>query len=567
MINGKISFGLLNTLKKEGVSSTLSFTLDGIELPNITFDEISQRYEIEDIAPGLHQLLVFASTVSTTCQLGEDFTVEEQTNPLVFNGALDYTLDICSSGVDIVIEPNDIAGGTPFEGSAPYDLHWSAFTNGATQTFFGTNIDNAQAGVYVLTITDANGCQHEPVFIEVVAPEFEPLSIQGTLMHPDSAQSSPVKVLPIRCEDNDGGSIGIEVVGGLRPFEINWFRQTTNTETSSVAYLPIPEFRNQTHMSGLEPANYKVEIQSLNEMCDGYASAYTFYEEIITVEQNPDLFIVSGPFIDADICAGNPGRIAVEVFNNNQGELFFYYNGEQVQVEDNPQVNEQTHTLLIDTPVENATLQIINEQGCSLTKDLDIRIGEPNFTFTTPTLESSNLILARENIIFENISTVPYVRSEWDFGDFTPPISVLYTVTTTQVNYSYPVSGSYNVTLRIYNEAGCFLETSQQVAVGKGYSIIVPNVFSPNNDGINDLFRPLTTGLSTIRFSVYDQNGNLIYNENISEPDPSMNTGIMIQGWDGRNAPQSPFFIYTVEGVLYDGITTVERTGTFLLLR
>ena len=103
--------------------------------------------------------------------------------------------------------------------------------------------------------------------------------------------------------------------------------------------------------------------------------------------------------------------------------------------------------------------------------------------------------------------------------------------------------------------------------VGKGYSIIVPNVFSPNNDGINDLFRPLTTGLSTIRFSVYDQNGNLIYNENISEPDPSMNTGIMIQGWDGRNAPKSTYFIYTVEGLFYDGITTVERTGTFLLLR
>ena len=100
------------------------------------------------------------------------------------------------------------------------------------------------------------------------------------------------------------------------------------------------------------------------------------------------------------------------------------------------------------------------------------------------------------------------------------------------------------MTLRIYNEAGCFLETSQRVAVGKGYSIIVPNVFSPNNDGINDLFRPLTSGLSTIRFSVYDQFGNLIYNENISEPDPSMNNGIMIQGWDGRNAPQSPFFIY-----------------------
>lgn len=123
------------------------------------------------------------------------------------------------------------------------------------------------------------------------------------------------------------------------------------------------------------------------------------------------------------------------------------------------------------------------------------------------------------------------------------------------------------MTLRIYNEAGCFKEITQLVAVGKGYSIILPNVFSPNNDGINDLFRPLTTGLSTIRFSVYDQFGNLIYNENIAEPDPTMCTRIAIKGWDGINAPQSPYFIYTVEGLLYDGVTTVEKTGSFLLLR
>ena len=245
----------------------------------------------------------------------------------------------------------------------------------------------------------------------------------------------------------------------------------------------------------------------------------------------------------------------------------FFVNGELVQEEENLQVNEQTHTLLIDSPKENATLMIINEQGCSLAQELDLGIGEPRFSFTSPTYESSQLILARENITFTNLSTDHYVRSEWDFGDLTSPLTLLNTATSTKVNYSYPISGTYNVTLRIYNHAGCFLETTKQVAVGKGYSIMVPNVFSPNNDGINDFFRPLTTGLSTIRFSVYDQNGNLIYNENISEPDPSMITGIAILGWDGKNAPKSTYFIYTVEGLLHDGTTTVEKTGTFLLLQ
>lgn len=577
---GLIRFGLINTLQNTESSSTLSLTflLDGIEIPKtsnqLTFDELRQTYEITDIEPGIHQLKIIASTASTTCQIEEEFTLMTNANPIVFLGELTYELDVCSSGVNIVVNANDISGGTPFSGVSPYDLNWSYYpnsvSNGTTQTFFGTTINQAQAGVYALTITDANGCtnsEEKPILIEVVAPEFLPISIQGILANPESNQSIPVKSLPIQCESEEGGVIGIEVIGGLRPFEINWFKQNTNIVSSSATYLPLSQYKNQTYLSGLEPGKYRVEIQSLNENCEGNFSIYTSYEEIIEVEQNPDLVIVSGPYIDADICAGNPGRISVEVFNNNQGELIFYYDGELVQEEDNPQVNEQTHTLLIEAPKESATLQIVNSQGCTLTKQLNLALGEPRFSFTSPTFESSNLILARETITFNNLSTTPYVRSEWDFGDFTSPLSILNTATSTKINYSYPVSGAYNVTLRIYNQAGCYLETTQQVAIGKGYSIIVPNVFSPNNDGINDFFRPLTTGLSTIRFSVYDYNGNFIYNENISEPDPNTSTGISIQGWDGRNAPQAPYFIYSVEGLLYDGVTTVEKTGTFILLR
>ena len=393
------------------------------------------------------------------------------------------------------------------------------------------------------------------------------ISVQGTLISDETPGGFPVKVFSIQCESDEGGTIGVEVIGGLRPFEINWYKQIPDPTTGDLSFTPLTNYRNQTHLTGLQAANYKLEIRSLNDSCEGKASMYTVYEEIITVEQNPDLFIVSGPYIDTDICDKNPGRISIEVFKNNHGELFFFYDGVEVYQEDNPQVNEQTYTLLIEEPKETATLKIINEQGCSLTEQIDLRIGEPNFTFTSHSLESSNLILARETIEFKNISSMPFVRYEWDFGDFSTPLQGLNTATTTQVNYSYPVSGAYDVTLRIYNKAGCYLEKTQLVSVGDGYSIVLPNVFSPNNDGINDFFRPLTSGLSTIRFSIYDHQGSLIHNENISEPDPSIGSGISIQGWDGRNAPLSPYFIYSVEGLLQYGSTTVEKSGTFILLR
>ena len=198
---------------------------------------------------------------------------------------------------------------------------------------------------------------------------------------------------------------------------------------------------------------------------------------------------------------------------------------------------------------------------------MNLELGEVSFNFSSASLETTEVILAREEITFENTSTNPYIRSEWIFGDFSPPLVISNLATSSRVRYAYPVSGAYNVTLRIYNEAGCFKETNQIVSVGRGYSILLPNVFSPNNDSINDLFRPITTGLSKITFSVYDNLGNLIYTEIAAEADLDNIQGVKINGWDGVNAPIVPYFIYTVEGLLLDGVTKVEDTGTFILLK
>ena len=149
-------------------------------------------------------------------------------NPIVFHGPLTYTLDACSNGVTIEVGPNDISGGTPFSGNYIYDLQWQTFSNGVTQTFFGPTINHAQAGIYELMITDAMGCQHDTVFIEVIGPAFSPFSLNGTFANPDESQSDPVKALPVQCDSDQGGIIGSEVLGGLRPFEINWYKQNNN---------------------------------------------------------------------------------------------------------------------------------------------------------------------------------------------------------------------------------------------------------------------------------------------------------------------------------------------------
>ena len=43
-------------------------------------------------------------------------------------------------------------------------------------------------------------------------------------------------------------------------------------------------------------------------------------------------------------------------------------------------------------------------------------------------------------------------------------------------------------------------------------------------------------------------------------------SAISITGWDGSLAPFSPFYIYTAYGILLDGETEVEKSGTFIVI-
>ena len=114
----------------------------------------------------------------------------------------------------------------------------------------------------------------------------------------------------------------------------------------------------------------------------------------------------------------------------------------------------------------------------------------------------------------------------------------------------------------------------------------LPNVFTPNNDCLNDFFRPLFTGFESLTFSVYDYNGNLIYTEEAQDGsidrsqcpdviDPSGN-GKAILGWDGKKSDGSiidsfsPIFTYSIRGVPLNRANDdqiIIRSGIFTLLK
>ena len=107
---------------------------------------------------------------------------------------------------------------------------------------------------------------------------------------------------------------------------------------------------------------------------------------------------------------------------------------------------------------------------------------------------------------------------------------------------------------------GCFGQDDIKVVLYKtGPDILVPSAFTPNGDGLNDIYKPFTIGLNKLDyFSVYSRWGELLYK-----------TAIIGQGWDGKyngKAQASGTYVYQTQGTDYQG-KTIYRKGTFVLIR
>ena len=573
--SGQIRFQIQNTLTSSGTTE-YSYQIDGANVSSGQIINQTNLIKINGISPGDHQLKVqVKSGNSSSCFITEDFSIENTSTPITFSGELNYESSLCNEPTRIVLINENISGGVPFQTGSPYALEWryrpyeDNTTGTVSHSLYGWEINNAHTGTYQLIISDANRCQNDPsipIIFNVQPPQGETISVNGILK---SNTGESVKAIHLQCGDENKGTIGIAIEGGVRPFEVRWFlyasKNITN-DSSANDLIHLPEYDNQTSLNELAIGVYKLEIRTTTSMCSSRTSDYTYYTEDIEIKPNPNLHIISGPFIENNLCEGKPGRITVEVFDNNQEGLIFYYDGKVIQEEEYEQVNNQTFTLIIENPVEEGEFKILNAQGCSISQLIKLELGEPEFSYTSASLESSNNILAKEEITFSNDSSNPYVRSEWIFGDFSEPVIQSHTATSSTIKYSYLSSGAYPVTLRIYNTNGCVQEITHVVVVGKGYNITLPNVFSPNNDGMNDYYRPLVSGFKEVEFSIFDPSGNQLYLESMEEPNPNHIEGFDLKGWDASNATQALYFIYSFRGVLFDE-TVVEKSGTFILIQ
>jgi gliding motility-associated-like protein len=126
---------------------------------------------------------------------------------------------------------------------------------------------------------------------------------------------------------------------------------------------------------------------------------------------------------------------------------------------------------------------------------------------------------------------------QWTFSDG-PMVT-----TATDVVHTYSASGAYSVELVAYNVNGCSDTSRYSFYLADSSGITLPNFFTPNADGVNDVFKPIARGLSSLKMSIYNRFGILVYD-----------TDKVNASWDG----------YTTSGMLCEPGTyfcVLEATG------
>ncbi len=167
-------------------------------------------------------------------------------------------------------------------------------------------------------------------------------------------------------------------------------------------------------------------------------------------------------------------------------------------------------------PTTTTTYTIVNTSDCATpdTTLYTITIMPPpiaDFIFdpVSPTLKNATITLLNQSQLADHY--------EW-FENNT------LHGTTTDYTFANPGIGTFCYTLIAYNALGCSNTVTKCVKIKDSIpsTFFIPNIFTPNGDGLNDVFRVIGKNIHVNLFSIYDRYGQLLFQ-----------TDDLATGWNG----------------------------------
>ena len=162
----------------------------------------------------------------------------------------------------------------------------------------------------------------------------------------------------------------------------------------------------------------------------------------------------------------------------------------------------------------------LDEIGCSMQAFLFIPITVYEVPKANFSKSPDEITIANLEVQFTNLSKVlGHNTYQWQMGS-------LYQLNDINPKVVFPQAGDYEVVSIATTIHGCKDVVSKMVHVKNDYGIYVPSSFSPNFDGLNDVFIPVFSSygldLKTYDMEVFDRWGHSMFQ-----------TKDFTKGWDG----------------------------------
>jgi hypothetical protein len=214
-------------------------------------DTISTQEDLINVIGGVYSLLV---QDANACTAGYTNTIPSSNEPLILRDTQIVPI-ACFGEMSGQINIS-VAGG-----QKPYSYNWS---NGATTE----DLDSLSAGIYSLTLTDADNCQ----------VEFADLEVQES----GSLLESEMAITHVGCYGASDGSVRVKINGGSPPYHFDWFRNGQ----------PIANI-NDAQLNNIPAGVYRLEFSDSQECSEIFEMEVTQPDPLevnlqITVPQPPD---------------------------------------------------------------------------------------------------------------------------------------------------------------------------------------------------------------------------------------------------------------------------------------
>jgi gliding motility-associated-like protein len=411
---------------------------------------------------------VYSATISTTdCVSDEEIFELNQPDEIV---ATTITNDaLCNDGNDGSIEIT-ITGGTP--GYTTFASSLDGSNDLGSQVGASIVFNNLGSDEYYFSTIDGNGCliQGDEVFFTINDPD------EGILIESETGD--------VTCPNSEDGFINVTISGGTPPYTYEWYND-------DIFYSDNEDLEN------LIGGTYSLSITDAND-CFNETDIYISENEEIMIDASWNECITENGEITA-ITNGGLSPYSYELLNLTTGAI-------------TTTNNDGVFTNLMEG---DYAVIVTDNVGC--VKEITVTLNAaPIADFY---INEYEFYLSNDPTEFLDLSTDNNIMDwSWDFGDNN-------TSTLQNPNNLYMDPGNYYITLNVIDSMGCESSTTQEITVLQDYYSYTPNIFTPNNDGVNDTFSPSLFNIDTNTYNlvIFDRWGNKIFE-----------TTNYNEGWNGK---------------------------------